>query len=450
VSAVSSGRFARDPHVALALAAAIVLAAEYGYQRWTSDAWLLAQALAAFLALAQAWREQARLRLVPILILAACFQAAFVGLHLTLDVAGDIDSRIVYRRQGNALLDGDYPRSEYPLGAVLLFAFEAWLGGGATRAVNAWLMIPCQLSIVAGVWALRPRFSGWIAALIAFWPMSTHYWEFKFDLVPAALLVVGLLLAVRERWALSGVVLGLGAVVKWTPGLSFLALLVWLLASGRSRLALRHGAAFVATAFLLHLPFLLWSPSDVLAAYTRQGGRAITAESIWFLPLDALGLARVDRHISFSAHAPGWANGAAIVLQGLAVLFLLVVAARTGGNLGAGIAVAALVPVVFLLTNRIFSPQFILVIVAGLAVAAALLVRSRAEQAVFGLAVMTATLANAFVYPFALPYYTVTWKLASLTLFAVSLAASAWLVRRALDEAASPHPAFVAEAAPEA
>ena len=45
----------------------------------------------------------------------------------------DVDTSEVYRDQGNALLDGDYPRSEYPTGAVLLFAFEALLGGGTTK-----------------------------------------------------------------------------------------------------------------------------------------------------------------------------------------------------------------------------------------------------------------------------------------------------------------------------
>jgi hypothetical protein len=433
VSAGRSGRFRRDPHLALAAAAAIVLAAEYGYQRWTSDAWLLLQAVAAFGALLYAWREQGRLRFGPLLVLAACFHAAFVALHLALDVTGDIDSRIIYRRQGNALLDGDYPPSEYPLGAVLLFALEAWLGGGPTRTANAWLMIPFQLGVVAGLWALRTRYSAWIAALVALWPMSTHYWEFKFDLVPAALLVLGLVLALRAKWTLSGVVLGLGATVKWTPGLSAVALLLWLVASGRRRLALKHAVAFTATVALLHVPFLLWRPSEVLEAYTRQGGRPIIPESIWFLPLDVLDLAHVEGHISLSAHAPGWANGVAIVVQALAVFVMLAVVVSARRNLSAGVAAAALVPVVFLLTNRIFSAQFILVVVAGLAVGAALLVRSRFEQAVFGLAVMGATVGNAFVYPFALPFYTVTWKLASATLFTVSLATCAWLARRSFQ-----------------
>ena len=48
-------------------------------------------------------------------------QLALFGVHLALDVVGDKDSSVVYRWQGNGLNRGEYPRSEYPLGAVLLF-----------------------------------------------------------------------------------------------------------------------------------------------------------------------------------------------------------------------------------------------------------------------------------------------------------------------------------------
>jgi hypothetical protein len=106
---------------------------------------------------------------------------------------GDKDSSAVFRWQGNGLLRGDYPRSEYPVGAVLLFALEAWLGGGATRTANALLMAPFHLLVLASVWLARPRFGAWLAAVVALWPLNAFYWEFKFDLVPAALLVLGLL-----------------------------------------------------------------------------------------------------------------------------------------------------------------------------------------------------------------------------------------------------------------
>jgi hypothetical protein len=427
-----------DPHVVLAAAAGAVLVLEWGYRTWVSDAWLLLQAGTALAALLYAWREQARLRSAPLLTLAAAFPLAWMTLHLAVDVTADRDSGTLFRWQGNGLRRGDYPRSEYPVGAVLLFAFEAWIGGGVTRAANAFLMIPFQVGVVGALLATRARFAPWLAAVVALWPLNAYYWEFKFDLVPAALLAAGLVLALRERWGWSGMVLGAGALVKWTPGLAFVVLAIWLVATGRRRQAGAHALGFVATVVLVYLPFLVWSPSEVLHAYGRQSGRAITPESVWYLLLRPLGLAHVRTHISFAAGAPGWADVAATIVQVVLVLAVVVVAVRVRADRRAAVAVAALAPVLFLLGNRIFSPQFVVVVFAGLALAAALVVRTRAEQLGVGLALAGASVGNAFVFPFALPHYDVTWPLCSAALFALTLGASVWIARRALSRAEAP------------
>jgi hypothetical protein len=157
-----------DPHVVLAAGAAVVVALEGCYRTWISDAWLLLEAMVAGATLLYAWRAQANLRLRPLLGIALGFHLAWVSLHLGLvEVTADKDSSVVYRLQGNMLLEGDYPRSEYPVGAVLLFALEALLGDGTTRVPNALLMIPFQLAIVAAVWATRTRLSAWLAAFVA-------------------------------------------------------------------------------------------------------------------------------------------------------------------------------------------------------------------------------------------------------------------------------------------
>jgi len=69
--------------------------------------------------------------------------------------------------------------------------------------------------------------------VVAIWPMSTYYWLYRFDLVPAAFILVGLLLARRGRWGWSGLGLSIGTAVKWTPGLSFLVLAAWMVAGRR-------------------------------------------------------------------------------------------------------------------------------------------------------------------------------------------------------------------------
>ena len=388
------------------------------------------EVVAATTALIQAWREQERLRLPPILALAVAFDFAYVGVHLAFGVRSDFDSRVLYNRYGERLLHGHYPRAEYPVGAVLLFAWEAWISGGATRVANAFTMIPFQALTVGGVWALRTRAAPWLAAVFAFFPLNPYYWEFKFDLVPAAMLVLGIVLARRERWIAAGVALALGAVVKWTPALAFAVLIAWLLSTRRARFALEHAAAFVVTVLVVYLPFLLWDAHDVTAAYSRQNARVITPESLWYLPLRVVGLAHVKSHISFGAGAPHWANVAAQGIQAAVVIVLVAVATRVRER-GAALALAVIAPAAFLVTNRIFSPQFVLVITAAVAVAAALLVRTRREQLAVGVALGAASVGNAFVYPYALPHYTFTWQLASLALFVCASASIVWLTLRA-------------------
>ena len=419
-----------DPNLALAAAAVAIVASEAAYRTWISDAWLLLEALVAALALFHAWREQDRLRFGPVLAVIGGLQLALFGIHLALDVVGDKDSSVVYRWQGNGLVRGDYPRSEYPLGAVLLFGLEAWLGGGSTRSANALLMAPLALAASAAVWLTRAPYAPWLAALIGFWPANSFYWQYKFDLAPAALLVVGLLLALRGRWGLSGVALAVGTLVKWTPALAVVALVAWLLTTRRVREAATHAGTFAATIVLVYAPFVVWSRSEVLAAYERQSGRSITPESVWYLLLRPFDLAHVGRHISFSAGAPRWANVAAGLLQAAVVLALVVAAARARTQRQA-VALAALAPVAFLFTNRIFSPQFMLVAFAAWALAAALVVRTRREQLWVGAAMAAAAVANEFVYPFALPRYDVTWVASSSVLFAVTLVLTGWLAVRA-------------------
>jgi hypothetical protein len=418
-----------DPNVALITGAVATVALEAAYRTWISTPLLLLEPVVAGVALLAAWRTQERLRLPVVLAVVVGLQLALLSVHLGLDVSGDKDSSVVFRWQGNALRGGDYPRSEYPLGAVLLFALEALLGGGSTRAANALLMAPLHAMAVACIWLTRLPYAPWLAAVVGIWPLNSFYWQYKFDLAPAALLALGLLLALRGRWALAGAALAVGALVKWTPALAAIALVAWLLRHDRPRLAAVHAIVFASVVVLAYLPFVLWD-DDVFAAYERQSGRAITPESLWYLPLRLFGLAHVRTHISFAAGAPGWADVAATVLQTAAVLTLVFLAARAE-PLEVAVALAALAPAVFLLTNRIFSPQFILVLFVSWAIAAALLVADRREQLAVGVAAAIAATANAFVYPFALPRYDFSWPIASGLLFATSLVLTAALVLRA-------------------
>jgi hypothetical protein len=433
-----------DPNLVLAGTALAILGLEAGHRHWDSIAWVLLEGLVAGAGLLAAWFERERLRLWPVLVIVVTLQLALHGLHLALDVTGDKDSSVVFRWQGNGLNRGEYPRSEYPVGAVLLFGLEALIGGATTRTPNAILMAGFQALAVASIWLTRLPLAPWLAALVGLWPLNAYYWQYKFDLAPAALLALGLLLAWRARWGWSGAALAAAALVKWTPGFAAVALVAWLLASRRGRDAVKHAAAFVGVVAAVHLPLLVWAPSEVLAAYERQSGRSITPESLWYLLLRPFDLARVRTHISFSAGAPEWANVAAGAAQALLVLAVIALAARARTARSA-IALAALAPAVFLLANRIFSPQFVVVLFVAWALAAALVLESPRAQLSVGIAMSIASVGNAFVYPFALPRYALTWPLCSAVFFAIGAAVTFWLARTAARAtpvaAAAPAPA---------
>jgi uncharacterized membrane protein len=419
-----------EPHLALAGAAIAMLLAEVAAQKQGSAVWIVVGAAASAFAFLVAWRSQERLRVFPLLGLTFAFQVAWIAIDLALG-ATSVDSAVLYRIWGNSLLHGHYPDAQYPPAAVLLFAFDALLGGGPTRTAHAFVMVPFQLLTVAAVWALRTRRSAWLAALVALWPLDAFSWEFRFDLFPTAFLALGLLCALRGRWVFAGALLGLGAAAKWTPALSCALLVVWLVSRRCWRPAAAHVLVFAGVFAALHLPFLLWSPSHTVYAYRYFHGQGVTGESIWYLLLAPIGRASVSlQQFWLPAHVPHWVDPFTTVVQ-IAVLLALAVASWwVRASVRAAVALAAIAPVLFLLLNRVFSPQYLVLMVAAWTIAGALLLDGRREQLVLGAGVMLATTANALVYPYTL-HQANLWRVASAGMFVAGLSVSLWLVARA-------------------
>lgn len=436
-----------EPHGVLAAAAVAMVLAEVAAVKQGSAAWIVLGAAVSACAFLVAWRSQERLRLVPLLALTLGFQVAWIAVDLSLGVSS-VDSSVLYRSWGNSLLHGHYPDAQYPPAAVLLFAFDALLGGGPTRTAHAFVMVPFQLVTVGAVWALRTRRSAWLAALVALWPLNAFSWEFRFDLFPTALLALGLLFAWRERWILAGALLGLGAAAKWTPALSCALLAVWLVAGRRWRPARAHLLAFAGVFALLHLPFLIWSPGHTLYSYRYFHSQGVTGESVWYLLLAPVGRATVSlQQFWLPAHVAGWVNPFTTAAQVVVLLALASVAWSVRASARAGIAVAAMAPVLFLLLNRVFSPQYLVLMLAAWAIAGVLLLDSRREQLLLGAGIMTATTANALVYPYTLHQGNL-WRLASAVMFSAAFAVSVWSVWRALVVGGKRETAGMAAAAP--
>lgn len=131
-----------EPHLALLVAAAVVLGLEAlrgSRVVLTSPAVPMLQAIIAAVAFVLVWRQQDRLRLGPLLATGLAFQLAWIGVHLANGVGSDGDSSGVYAGTGRALLDGDYRR---PSIQPARYCSSAWrrCSQGAAAVRSAYLM----------------------------------------------------------------------------------------------------------------------------------------------------------------------------------------------------------------------------------------------------------------------------------------------------------------------
>ncbi len=189
----------------------------------------------------------------------------------------------------------------------------------------------------------------------------------RFDLLPAALVVAAIALAVAGRRRAAAVVVGIGAAVKLYPALLLppLAFDAWR-RGGRRELAIVLGLA-AAPIVLAYLAFLVIAPDGVLDSLGRQVGRPLQIESL------GAGLLLVLHHSvgmglgwtsgSGSQNLTGTGAGALAVAQGVtqvvAVVLVWVSYARGPSTTERLVRHAAASVVAFVALSKVLSPQFL-------------------------------------------------------------------------------------------
>jgi hypothetical protein len=366
----------------------------------------------------------------------------FAARLLTASAASDVDTQLFYS-YGVAALELGVPQVEYPSGALL-----PWMLLALPRSRELFtLLLPllnlaCDLLTVWGIWQIgraAPEGGGQSAApLLALFyalsPLLLPFWHAKYDPLPAALLVGGLALYARGRPGWAGAALGLGGAVKWVPWLAA-PFLAWELLRGRraglGRLLIGLGAAVA----LASLPFALRDPDAFLTPYRLQGGRPLTGESVWF-PLALLlrpGLLDTLQAPWSGVRGAPLGNGLLLGVQALALAGLALAQVLPAPDRRRTLALAALAPALFLLLNRVFSPQYLLIISAcALAAGAALGGTPRQTLRLLApLALMQA--ANQLVWPNTIG----AWLACSVAVFVCGLGLLAGLAAAALRRPAA-------------
>ncbi len=238
---------------------------------------------------------------------------------------------------------------EYPVLTMYLMRVAAWISSsyGGFFWANAALLSLAAL-VTAG---LLHRMAGDRAIYFAVAPTLLIYAFVNWDLLAVALTTAATFAYLRRKDTWSGVLLGLGAAAKVYP-----ALLVVPFAIGRFREGRRGSAASLVvwaavTYAAVNLPFVVAAPKAWETFFRFNANRPVDWDSMWFVACTRL-------HGSTGC---SWSPGVINMLSGLAFVGLALLAWFARRRLdprfqrwtfGFPLLVA------FLLTNKVYSPQY--------------------------------------------------------------------------------------------
>ncbi len=259
---------------------------------------------------------------------------------------------------------GDYPVLEYPVLTGWFLDLErritALLGGlqgteltDAQSAASTLIFVDVNTVVLGAlllitVWAQvrtvehRP----WDAMMLAASPCVAAASLINWDLLPIALTALAMLSWSRRRPGLAGVLLGLGMAAKLYPALLLGPLLLLCLRGRRMAPFATLLSTFVISWGLVNLPALVLAPAAWRSFWSFNSDRGGDLGSIWYV----LSLAGYDVPQLNAVSAGLFAFGC------LLIAILIMVAPRRP-RFG---AMAFLVIAAFLLTNKVYSPQYML------------------------------------------------------------------------------------------
>ncbi|MFE5870677.1 glycosyltransferase family 87 protein [Streptomyces roseifaciens] len=259
-------------------------------------------------------------------------------------------------------LSGGMDYLEYPVLTGLFMQIAAWLtpGGGTIQhreqinwLVNAGMLMACT-AVIALCSARTHRRRPWDALLIALAPAFALTATVNWDLFAVALTAAAMLMWSRGRTVPAGVLIGLAAAAKLYPLLLLGPLFVLCLRAGRMKAFAVTTASAVAAWLVVNLPVML--THDATGFHIREGWakfytfsqeRPIDFGSIWLLISQRTGNPLDDANTYVSL---------LMILGCLALVALGLYAPRRPRFAQLAFLVVAL----FVLTNKVYSPQYVL------------------------------------------------------------------------------------------
>jgi uncharacterized membrane protein len=244
---------------------------------------------------------------------------------------------------------------EYPVLTGLFMEVASWLtphGSAQHSAQMYWIANSAMLMICAVVLVVCVARTGrrrpWDGLFIALSPALALTATINWDLFAVALMAAGLMLWSRGRPAWAGLLIGLATAAKLFPVLLLGALFILCLRAGRMRQFWAAAGAAAGGWLAVNLPVMLLAPHGWAQFYGFSQSRPTDYGSVWLIIMQRTGQSTLH---GVNAYATALML---LMCAGIAALALYAPRRPRLGQLGF-LVVAAL-----LLSNKVYSPQYVL------------------------------------------------------------------------------------------
>jgi uncharacterized membrane protein len=245
---------------------------------------------------------------------------------------------------------------EYPVLTGLFMEVASWLTphGGSMQhrqqiywIVNSGMLLICAAALVVFVSRTNLRRRPWDGLLIALSPVLALTATINWDLFAVALAAAGMMLWARSRPLAAGVLIGLATAAKLYPVLLLLALFLLCLRAGRMR---AFGAALggaVLSWLVVNLPVILLARDGWSEFYSFSRTRGVDYGSVWLIIMQRSGnpLSNVSVYVA-----------ALMILLTAGIAAIVFYAPRRPRFA----QVAFLLVAALILSNKVYSPQYVL------------------------------------------------------------------------------------------
>lgn len=270
------------------------------------------------------------------------------------------DGELVVRHMEYPVLTGLYQYGAMRVAKAWKSGFDAGYLPGAIEVVLYFTVIAVGLALawLITVWA-SASLTGrrkWDAALVAASPLVLVHIFTNFDALATAFAMTGLLAWARKRPVLAGVLLGLGAATKMYPVLLLGPLLIVCWRAGKMRDFWRTTAAAVLAWTAVNLPIAILFPKGWREFYRLSEVRSMNPESIYNVIASFTGWQGFDGPLG-PGQSPSTLNMVATGLFVAACVGIAVIG-LTSPRRPRVAQLCFLVVAAFLLTNKVWSPQF--------------------------------------------------------------------------------------------